>query len=623
MAAAARRGSLDELLEFVKSTRGFDFTGYKRSSIERRVAKRMGEVGVENYDEYVDYLELHGDEFARLFNTLLINVTSFFRDPDTWEHLAGEIVPQLLEGRDPAEPVRVWCAGCASGEEAYTVAMVFARVLGDTPFRDRVKIYATDIDEEALDQARHGAYQPRQIEDVPREALERFFERTDQRYVFRKDLRRSVIFGRNDLVQDAPISRIDLLVCRNTLMYFTAETQAQILRRFHFALNDHGILLLGKSEMLITHGDLFTPVDLKCRVFRKVLEPALRDRVRVLAADPGNGASQSVADSLRDAAFDSSKAAQIVLDANRSLVMANAAARALLAIRFSDLGRPVQDLELSYRPLELRTHLDHLMRELRPIDIAGVRWPSRERDRVFDVHVAPLLADGGVLGTTVIYEDVTAVAALKAEVTSSRQELEQAYEELQSTVEELETTNEELQSTNEELETTNEELQSTNEELETMNEELQSANEELETMNDELRHRTLELNEMNSFLETILTTIGLAVAVLDRRQHVQIWNGQARELWGVSGDEAADQHLFALEIGLPVEKLKGPLRACLSGESQREELVLDAVNRRGKAFRCRVTCLPLAAGSDGNLSGVIVLMEPEPEPEPEVEPAVG
>jgi len=607
---ATGSGTLDELLEFVKATRGFDFTGYKRSSIERRVAKRMHEVGVESYSDYLDYLELNGEEFAELFNTLLINVTSFFRDPQTWEHLASEIVPQLVASRNDGGPLRIWCAGSASGEEAYTVAMVLARVLGDEEFRERVKIYATDVDEEALDEARHGAYQPRQIEDVPREALERFFERTDQRFVFRKDLRRSVIFGRNDLIQDAPISRIDLLVCRNTLMYFTAETQAQILRRFHFALNDDGVLLLGKSEMLITHADLFAPVDLKWRIFRKVTKPALRDRVRVLAADPTDGASPSMSDTLREAAFDSGRSAHVVLDADRCLVMANGVARSLFAIRVSDLGRPIQDLELSYRPVELRAHLDQMAREGRPIEIAAARWPGPDRERVFNIHLAPLLGDGGVLGTSVIYEDVSEAATLQAEVTTSKRELEQAYEELQSTVEELETTNEELQSTNEELETTNEELQSTNEELETMNEELQSANEELETMNDELRHRTLELNEMNAFLETILTTIGLAVAVLDNRQYVQIWNGQARELWGVSADEAADQHLFALDIGLPMDELKQPLRACLNGASEREEVLLEAHNRRGKAFQCRVVCLPLSADGDGAVSGVILLMEP-------------
>jgi two-component system CheB/CheR fusion protein len=352
--------SLDAVLEFIRDTRGFDFTGYKRSSVERRVGKRMAQVGVAqgNYDEYVDYLELHPEEFAELFNTLLINVTAFFRDAPTWEHMATTVVPAIVAARAPDKPIRVWCAGCASGEEPYTVAMVLARVLGDAAFRERVKIYATDVDEEALDTARHAAYLPRQIEEVPRDALERFFERTDQRYVFRKDLRRCVIFGRNDLVQDAPISRIDLLVCRNTLMYFTAETQARILRRFHFALEDDGVLLLGKSEMLITHSDLFTPADLKWRVFRKVVRPALRERIRVIAADPTNGASQSVTDGLREAAYDVAGAANVVLDADNVLVMANEGARRQFGIGLTDFGRPLQDLEISYRPLELRSHLE-------------------------------------------------------------------------------------------------------------------------------------------------------------------------------------------------------------------------------------------------------------------------
>ena len=289
MTAERSETTLDVLLDFVKRTRGFDFTGYKRSTIERRVAKRMGELGVESYDDYVDHLELHPEEFEALFNTILINVTGFFRDAATWDHLATDVVPQLLASRPPDAAIRVWSAGCASGEEAYTVAMVFAKALGEAAFLERVKIYATDVDEEALDTARHGAYPARAVEDVPREALERFFERSDQRYTFRRDLRRAVIFGRNDLVQDAPISRIDLLVCRNTLMYFNAETQSRILRRFHFALDDDGVLVLGKSEMLITHADLFRPTDIKRRIFHKVVRPTMRDRVRVMATDLASG----------------------------------------------------------------------------------------------------------------------------------------------------------------------------------------------------------------------------------------------------------------------------------------------------------------------------------------------
>jgi two-component system CheB/CheR fusion protein len=604
-----RQISLDSLLEFVRESRGFDFTGYKRSSIERRVEKRMRTLGIETYDEYVDYLELHADEFAELFNTLLINVTSFFRDPATWEYLATDVLPQLIAGRPPDATLRVWCAGCASGEEAYTVAMVLARVLGDDGFRDRVKIYATDVDEEALDVARHGAYPPRQVEPIPGDALERFFERTDQRYVFRKDLRRSVIFGRNDLVQDAPISRIDLLVCRNTLMYFTAETQLQILRRFHFALDNEGILLLGKSEMLVTHADLFTPLEPNWRVFRKVARPTMRDRLRVMAADPRNGASQTIADNLREAVFDVAGAAQIVLDTNGTLVMANQLARELFSLTLTDLGRPIQDLELSYRPLELRSYLDSFDANPRAIVIPAVPLSSRDRHRVLRVRLTPLLGDAVLLGTTVIYEDITDEKELEERLQASRRDLEQTYEELQSTVEELETTNEELQSTNEELETTNEELQSTNEELETMNEELQSSNEELETMNEELRSRSLELNEMNTFLETILTTIGMAVAVVDRGQQIQIWNGNARELWGLGPEEAEGRHLFTLDIGLPAERLKTHLRAILSGESDHEEAVLEATNRRGKTFSCHVTLVGLG-GADGAVSGAILIMEP-------------
>ena len=487
--------TIDTFLDFVKQARGFDFSGYKRSSIERRVAKRMSDVEAASYEEYTDYLELHPEEFAALFNAILINVTGFFRDPQTWEYLATAILPALI-GRRPADwPVRVWSAGCASGEEAYTLAMVLARVLGDEAFKERVKIYATDVDEEALDQARHAAYLPRQVENVPREALERFFERTDQRYVFRKDLRRGVIFGRNDLMQDAPISRIDLLVCRNTLMYFTAEAQSQILGRFHFALQDDGVMLLGRSEMLITHADLFTPVEMKRRLFHKVHHPARRLRERVVAPDLAGGASQSMSDNLREAAFDVGNPAQAVFDAAGALVMVNDGARRMFGLGPKDFGRPIQDLELSYRPVELRSHLDVVASELRSVEVKGIRWLSNGDARILDVRISPLLNDGTAMGTVVTYADVTEVQRLHDALVTSKQDLEHASEELQSTVEELETTNEELQSTNEELETTNEELQSTNEELETTNEELQSSNEELETMNDEFRHRTLELNE--------------------------------------------------------------------------------------------------------------------------------
>jgi two-component system, chemotaxis family, CheB/CheR fusion protein len=611
MSPDGREVTLETLLEFVKRTRGFDFTGYKRSTIERRIAKRMGELGLKSYEEYVDHLELDPDEFSVLFNTILINVTGFFRDAPTWEHLASDIVPQLVASRPPDAPLRAWCAGVASGEEAYTVAMVFASVLGESAFLDRVKIYATDVDEEALDQARQGTYAARLVEDVPPDALERFFERAGHRYTFRRDLRRTVIFGRNDLVQDAPISRIDLLVCRNTLMYFNAETQDRILRRFHFALDDDGVLLLGKSEMLITHADLFRPVDLKRRIFHKVGRPTMRDRVRVMATDLAGSASLSVSETLRAGAYDATAGGQIVIDSEGALVMANEHARRMLGLAPTDIGRPIRDLEVSFRPVELRSALQRIAEDRQPITVeaANGRTPSG-RERLLDVRMTPVVSEDKLLGVAVSYADVTDLHGLRGELVESKRDLQEAHEQLQSTVEELETTNEELQSTNEELETTNEELQSTNEELETMNEELQSTNEEIETMNEELRQRTFELNDVNTFLETILTTIGLAVAVLDQRQHVQLWNGQARELWGLTAEEVEGQHLLGLDIGLPVEQLKPMLRDCLNGNHERHQVTLDAVNRRGKPVRCVVSCLPLTSLNDGEATGIIVMMEP-------------
>jgi two-component system CheB/CheR fusion protein len=210
------------------------------------------------------------------------------------------------------------------------------------------------------------------------------------------------------------------------------------------------------------------------------------------------------------------------------------------------------------------------------------------------------------------FEDVTRFAALQSELEGNRRDLELAYEELQSTIDELETTNEELQSANEELQTTNEELQSTNEELETMNEELQSSNDELETINDELRERTGELNDVNRFLESILTSLGLGVAVLDPHQRVQVWNSRAEDLWGLRPDEAVENPFLSLDIGLPAEQLAGPLRAVLTGSSDREVRELTAVNRRGRPIAVVTTVLPLIGplGGDGTgVRGAIVMME--------------
>src|SRR3954454_12275332 len=253
-------GDLDALLDYVKRTRDFDFTGYKRPTLVRRIAKRMAEVGCTTYADYEDHLALNPDEFVTFFNSILINVTGFFRDPQAWEFVAEEIVPRIISGKDPDAPIRVWSAGCASGEEPYTIAMIFGRALGVERFRSRVKVYATDIDEEALSEARAATYSPQALEAVPEELRDQYFEETARGQSFRTDLRRNVVFGRHDLLQDAPISRLDLLVCRNTLMYFTADAQSSVLERFRFALEHGGYLFLGRAETLLTHSRSFRPL---------------------------------------------------------------------------------------------------------------------------------------------------------------------------------------------------------------------------------------------------------------------------------------------------------------------------------------------------------------------------
>jgi two-component system CheB/CheR fusion protein len=232
--------SFEALLHYLRDSRGFDFTGYKRTSLMRRVRHRMDQAGYATFEEYLDVLQASADEFAALFNTILINVTAFFRDQEAWEFVKTDVIPRLVAERFPTDPIRVWSAGCASGQEAYTLAMLLADALGPEEFRQRVKIYATDIDEEALAEARTASFDARAVESVPADMLTRYFEKVNGRYVFHKDLRRAVIFGRNDLVKDAPISRVDLLVCRNTLMYLNAETQRNVLARLHFALAPAG-----------------------------------------------------------------------------------------------------------------------------------------------------------------------------------------------------------------------------------------------------------------------------------------------------------------------------------------------------------------------------------------------
>jgi two-component system CheB/CheR fusion protein len=602
--------AFEALLEHLKASRGFDFTGYKRSSLMRRVDRRMSQVGISGYADYLDHLELHGDEFTALFNTILINVTGFFRDPEAWDHLRHDVLPALLLAKGSTQPLRIWSAGCASGEEAFTLAMVLAELLGPATFRERVKIYATDVDEEALVYARQASYSEREVRGIPPELFDRYFDLVGDRYLFRKDLRRSVIFGRNDLVQDAPISRIDLLLCRNTLMYFNAETQARTLTRFHFALGRFGVLVLGKAEMLLSHGALFTPIDLKQRIFRKAARDLPRNGMMlgelpssVLRTEPAG------LDMLRTEALLAAPLAAVVVTADGVVAVANRQAEQMFGISQTDVGRPFRDLELSYRPMELRRHIEQAQTDRRTVRVTDVTLSRGGKVTNLEIQVSPLVKDGTeVIGSTLSFHDVTDFRRLQDELEQANRQLETAYEELQSTNEELETTNEELQSTVEELETTNEELQSTNEELETMNEELQSTNDELQTINDELQDRTGELDVANEFLEAILTSLRAGVVVLSTELHVRVWSRQAQELWGLRQEEAVGQHFFNLDIGLPTDLLRSLIRRTLADESGPQETTVRAVDRRGRTIDVRVLGSALRS-TPTDVRGIILTME--------------
>jgi len=598
----------EQLLEYVRDERGFDYTGYRRPTLMRRFEKRMQTVGAADWEAYRDYLGEHGEEFAELFNTILINVTGFFRDAETWEIVANEVIPRLLDERQDEAPLRVWSAGCASGEEPYTVAMLLAEALGEAGFQRRVKIYATDVDNDALAEAREASYSAKQLEKVPPELRERYFQEADHGFAFRNDLRRAVIFGRNDLHRDPPISRVDLLVSRNTLMYFGNELQQRILANFYFALNHGGFLVVGKAEALQSGRNFFVPYNLKRRVFMKdgAADPAFH-LPRLPAQDL---LEREESTDLGEIAFEHGPTAQVVLDEQNRVAGINQAARALFSLRQRDVGRSLQDLELSYKPLELRALIDEVRKEHRALVRRDVAWrKDNEEPRRLDVQLDPLaLAGEQFAGVIVTYIDATEHRALEVDLERAKRELEAAYEELQSTVEELETTNEELQSTNEELETTNEELQSTNEELETMNEELQSTNEELETMNDELHEHTDETLQANSFLASVLSGIQQGVVVVDRALRVLAWSSQATDLWGLRDDEVEGEQLLDLDIGIPVQRLRDPIRRVLAGEGA-EEVELEGHDRRGKPVRVRIEVAPLESlpGADGTFGAILLV----------------
>jgi two-component system CheB/CheR fusion protein len=391
-------------------------------------------------------------------------------------------------------------------------------------------------------------------------------------------------------------------------MYFTADMQKRVLANFRFALTETGYLMLGKSEAMVTRTNDLDLVSLKHRVFRRkgrrdAIRPPLpelspRSEAEGVTVAPGQ---------LLSAGFETSPVAQLIVDTQGTVVAVNRRARSLFGLGLDSAGRAFKDLQVSYRPIELRSLVDEVLSTGRPATVHEAAWTTPGGDEEFlDMFLLPVEYDG-LAGVSVTFMPVARYKALREELERSQTELETAYEEVQSTVEELETTNEELQSTNEELETTNEELHSTNEELETMNEELQSTNEELETANAELRERGRALDDSNRFQASILASLRSAVVVLNTEMTIRTWNRRAEDLWGLRAEEVEGSHFLNLDIGLPVDQLRSPIRAALGGNADGSEHHVPAVNRRGRSIDCTVQITPLRDG--GEVFGAILVMD--------------
>ncbi|MEG3164786.1 CheR family methyltransferase [Sphingomonas sp. PB2P19] len=603
--------AFEALLSHIQQSRGLDFRGYKRTSLRRRITLRMEAVGADTFATYQSLLEADPGEFESLLNTVLINVTSFFRDPDAWEVLKTQVIPALIARTEPDQPIRVWSVGCASGEEPFSIAMLFAEQLGMADFCARVKIYATDLDEEALKAARVATYTPREVECLPSDYLERFFERTNNHYVFDRALRKCVIFGRHNVVHDAPISRIGLLVCRNLLIYLEAETQAIVLPRLHYALDPEGVLFLGKAETQLARSPLFRAVEMKHRIFSKVPQEWRRPIPAAFGGRMPRSDAGLPSSMLLEAVINETGTALLVVDDGGAMILANTQARQLLGIGEGDIGRPFQDLPISYRPMELRGPIEEVFRQRRSLKLEDQEYRLTQDEVLrLTIDIRPLMrTSGNPYAVLLSFVDASRMHALEMELETAQENLENSIEELQSANEELETTNEEMQSTNEELETTNEELQSTNEELETLNEEARSSNEEMESVNEELRIQAEQSTGFRLHLEAVLRSMNGGIIVVDRKRKIRDWNRWSERTWGLRAEEVIDTNFDALDIGIPVQRLRDHIVGVQAGREEQVEEVLEGLDRRGRRILCRIRIAPLLDDDEENHGTVLIFQD--------------
>ena len=561
---------LGKICSLIHQRTGHDFSRYKEGTLLRRIRRRLQVQHLTSAEDYLAVLAQDATEAESLLKDLLIGVTQFFRDPDAFQTLAQQIVPRIVQGKVTEAPIRIWVPGCASGEEAYSVAILLREHLERLEARRFVQIFATDLDAEMLAEARHGRYPADIAEQVSPERLARFFVREGQHYQTIKELREMCIFSEHSLIRDPPFSQLDLISCRNVLIYLSAELQKKLVPLFHYALRPGGFLFLGPSEGIAGTPELFEATDKRNRIFRRkemVIRPMVefplsgRGATRVVSGPPlAPLASLPAAPSAQEktsAAFervlrDEYTYPSAVINERGDVLFIAGPMNRYLQLPAGAMTTPnlLESFRGSLRQ-ELRTALRTARSDRRKVVRSDIPVEVEDSTRTVRLVVRPMPAVDPEVGLllVVVQEGISAEQTGEPDVDVGPPALEQLEDELRSTraelkttVEELESANEEMKSSNEELISTNEELQSANEEMQTSKEELQSLNEELETVNTELRQKVDELGDANSDLQNLFAATEIATIFLDRSLRVAKFTPAATALF----------HLLEADVGRPL-----------------------------------------------------------------------
>lgn len=599
-----------------------DFIGYKDKTFLRRVERRMQVRQFASLADYVDFVETDSEEANLLLGDLLIGVTNFFRDTEAFQALADQVIPRLFDGKGSGDAVRVWVPGCATGEEAYSIAVLLREAQEKLQSPVRLQVFATDVDERALVVARAGRYPDRLMSEVAPERLRRFFIGDGATYAVTKELRDICLFSSHSLIRDPPFSQIDLISCRNLLIYFNSELQQQVIPLFHYSLKSGGYLFLGASENLAQHADLFVPVDKKERVFRR--RDLIGHRPRffpILLKSPIQRASRGdvLPPSIRSQfariegrVLEKYAPAHVVI--NREWDIVHFSARTGKYIE-QPVGIPSRNvLEITrpgLRPL-LRAALHEAAETGHATQRAGALLELDSGVQMVDIAVEPLADEGREPLWLVVFSDVGVVRkpesaaelatepANRSEIAHLENELQQTRERLQIIIEEYETSVEELKSANEELLSVNEELQSTNEELETSKEELQSVNEELHAVNSELAAKVDELDRANNDLRNLFDSTRIATIFLDRDLMVRSFTPAVSEIFKlIPSDRGRSLLDFATFINCD------DLTADIHHAIATAEPIEKSVDRRDGSAHYLMRILPYRR-SDTSVDGVVI-----------------